>query len=209
MNLSVSINSDKIILIIGHQKQNVINFISSNYKTGNIDFAHQDEQLGTGHAVMQTSELLKGFRGNVLILSGDVPLLKQSTVESFFNYHIDNGFDASLISANFNDPSGYGRIIRDSKGNFINIMEDKDADENEKRIKEINSGIYIINSLYLFKALKTLKADNSQKEYYLTDVFCYFKNEGLKIGAFIVGDNNEINGIKTVEQLESLENLIK
>lgn len=204
VELALNINCELIILIVGHQKQSVIDFISREFsnKIDKIKFAHQDEQLGTGHAVMQTRKQLENFDGHVLILSGDVPLLKEETINSFLKFHNENNFDASLISAMFDNPTGYGRVLRDSEGSFYDIREEKDCNEEEKKCKEINSGIYIIDNRILFDALKTLKTDNSQGEYYLTDVFKYFKSKGKKIGVFPVKGINEITGINTMEQLE-------
>ncbi len=205
VELSEKINSKLIIPIVGHQKQSVIDFLKMQFpeSISKIRFAHQDEQLGTGHAVMQTKAQLENFDGDVLILSGDVPMLKYNTVASFLKYHNENNFDASLISSMFDDPTGYGRVLRDDNGNFYDIREEKDCSEDERKCREINSGIYIINSKILFEALKTLKTDNAQGEYYLTDVFKYFKGIGKKIGAFPVKDPLEISGINTAEQLEA------
>lgn len=210
IELSLKIDSELIVPIVGHQKQSVIDFLSTRF-ADNIDrikFAHQDEQLGTGHAIMQTKEILKDFDGNVLILSGDVPLLKYETVMEFIKYHSGNGFRASLLSAIFDDPFGYGRIIRKDEGTFVDIVEEKDADEAQKKIKEINSGIYIVDNKILFEALTTIKTDNAQGEYYLTDIFKYFRDRNIKIGAVPVGNNLEITGVNTIEQLTELEKLI-
>ncbi len=207
IDLALKINSLMIIPVVGHQKQAVINFLKEQYpeKSANIKFAHQDEQLGTGHAVMQTKDYLGNFDGDVLILSGDVPMLKYETVNDFIRFHNENKFDASLISAIFSDPGGYGRILRKDSGDFYDIREEKDCNEQEKKCKEINSGIYIIDSKILFDALKTLKTDNVQGEYYLTDVFRYFKSINKRIGAYPVKNVIEITGINTLEQLEELE----
>lgn len=206
VELSEKIDSEMIIPVVGHQKQSVMDFLKKQFpeRTSRIKFAHQDEQLGTGHAVMQTQEYLKNFNGDVLILSGDVPMLKYETVDSFLKFHNDHNFDASLISAVFSDPSGYGRVLREKDGNFYDIREEKDCNSEERMCKEINSGIYIIDNKILFDALKSLKTDNAQGEYYLTDVFKYFRSIGKKIGAFPVKDAVEISGINTVEQLEEL-----
>jgi bifunctional UDP-N-acetylglucosamine pyrophosphorylase/glucosamine-1-phosphate N-acetyltransferase len=150
---------------------------------------------------------LKEFDGIVLILSGDVPMLTFDTVKNFIEFHDENNFDASLISAVFEDPTGYGRVLRDSEGNFFDIREEKDCNEEERKCKEINSGIYLIDNKILFEALKTLSTENAQGEYYLTDIFKYFKSIGKKIGALPVKNNNEISGINTVEQLEELEKI--
>jgi len=210
VELALKIHSEKIILIVGHQKQAVMDFIKETFKDNiaKISFASQDEQLGTGHAVMQTKSELENFEGDTLILSGDVPLLRYETVENFLKFHNANNFSASLLSANFDNPHGYGRIVRDEKGNFVDIIEEKDADEEVKKISEINSGIYIVDNKNIFKALKTLKTDNAQGEYYLTDIFNYFKDKDMKIGAVPTENNIEITGVNTVEQLEEMENIV-
>lgn len=207
IDLALEIESDRIIVIVGHQRQSVINYVSEKYNFEKITFAIQEEQLGTGHAVMKTFPQMKGFEGNVLILSGDVPLLSKDTVLKFIEFHIKNNFDASLISAKLDNPFGYGRIIRDDFNNLIDIKEEKDANEEEKKINEINSGIYIVKCKLLFDALKTITPDNVQKEYYLTDIFRYFSYKKNKIGAFLIENPQEILGINTIQQLQELENI--
>jgi UDP-N-acetylglucosamine diphosphorylase/glucosamine-1-phosphate N-acetyltransferase len=209
VELALKIHSDKIVLIVGHQKQSVIDFINGKFlnEISKIKFVSQDEQLGTGHAVMQTYNELKDFKGDVLILSGDVPLLKFDTIEKFIAFHYNSKFKASLLSAIFDDPFGYGRIIRNSEKIFVNIREEKDSSEEEKKIKEINSGIYIVDNELLFEAIKTLKTDNAQGEYYITDIFKYFKEKNIEIGAAPVENNIEICGINTIDQLKELENI--
>lgn len=210
VELALKIHSEKIIIIVGHQKQSVIDFIRETFKNDidKISFASQDEQLGTGHAVMQTKLYMENFDGDTLILSGDVPLLNVNTVKKFLDFHNENKFSASLLSANFENPFGYGRIVRDTEGHFIDIVEEKDATDEIKNIDEINSGIYIVDNENLFEALKTLKTDNAQGEYYLTDIFNYFKDKKMKIGAVPTKNNIEITGVNTVEQLEEMENMI-
>jgi UDP-N-acetylglucosamine diphosphorylase/glucosamine-1-phosphate N-acetyltransferase len=209
IDLSLKINSDRIILIVGHQKQAIIDFVKGKYPDlSNITFEYQEEQLGTGHAVMQAEENLKDFNGDVLILSGDVPLLKESTVNKFIEFHNSNGNDASLISAIPEDPHGYGRVLRNDKNEFYEIKEDKDCSDHERKCREINSGIYIIDNGILFEALKTLSTDNAQGEYYLTDIFKDIKKKGYRTGAMPVDDPVEIAGINTIEQLEHLDRSI-
>jgi len=207
---ALSVGAEKIVIVVGHQKHQVIEYVSENFKdlvNKVIFFAHQDIQLGTGHAVAQTYNFFSGINAEVLILSGDVPLLKKTTLNKFINFHIVNKNSASLISAFLTDPFGYGRIIRNTEGNIINIKEEKDASFEEKQIKEINSGIYLINSLLLFDSLKKLNSNNAQKEYYLTDVFSIIKNNNFKIGAMPIEDCNEIRGVNTIEQLIELEKI--
>jgi bifunctional UDP-N-acetylglucosamine pyrophosphorylase / glucosamine-1-phosphate N-acetyltransferase len=210
VDLALRINSDRVVLIVGHQKQSVIDFINEKYSADNnkISFAHQDEQLGTGHAIMLAEENLKDFDGDVLILSGDVPLLKKSTVEKFIDFHKRNGFKASLLSAKFDDPHGYGRVLRNSDQDFFDIREEKDCNDDERKCNEINSGIYIIDNRILLESLKSLNTNNAQGEYYLTDVFKDFLKKGYKIGAIPVDEPVEITGINTAEQLGQLEESI-
>ncbi|MBK8981934.1 MAG: NTP transferase domain-containing protein [Ignavibacteria bacterium] len=207
VSLTEEINSDIIIPVVGHQKKSVINFLDKRFSelSGKIFYAHQDKQLGTGHAIMQTRELLKDFDGDVLILSGDVPLLTEDTVGLFLKFHSDNNFNASLISAVPEDPSGYGRVLRNEYGEFHEIREHKDCNEEELKCSEINSGIYIIESKILFEAIDTLSTDNAQGEYYLTDIFKYFRSKGMKIGAFKVSNITEITGVNSAAQLSELE----
>lgn len=210
IDLAISINSDVIIPIVGHQKQAVIDYVESEFSE-NVDkifFAHQDEQLGTGHAVMQTKEILANFDGDVLVLSGDVPLLSVDTLQQFIDFHNLGNYKASLISAIMDDPSGYGRIIRDENIDFTRIVEDKDANDEELRVNEINSGIYLIDAKEMFDALNKINTENAQGEYYLTDVFEHLFDKSLKIGADPVYNQYEITGVNTIEQLEELE-LIK
>jgi UDP-N-acetylglucosamine diphosphorylase/glucosamine-1-phosphate N-acetyltransferase len=207
MELAGKMEPEIIVPIVGHQKESVMEFLNDQLKESNLrmTFAHQDEQLGTGHALMQTGDILKDIDGDVLILSGDVPMLRFETVSTFLKFHRDNEFDASLISAIFENPAGYGRVLRYENDEFYDIREEKDCNDKERECKEINSGIYIIDIKLLFDALKTLKTDNAQGEYYLTDVFQYLKSNRKKIGALPVKNHVEISGINTVEQLEELE----
>lgn len=208
---ALAVVSEKIVVVVGHQKEQVINYVTENFKdlvNKVIFFAHQDIQLGTGHAVAQTYNFFSGINAEILILSGDVPLLKKITLDKFINFHSASQNAASLISAFLSEPFGYGRIIRNRKGEFLNIKEEKDASSKEKQIKEINSGIYLINSYLLFDALKELNSNNAQKEYYLTDVFSIFKKNNLKIGAMPIEDSNEILGVNTINQLIELEKIL-
>ncbi|MGB9696083.1 MAG: sugar phosphate nucleotidyltransferase [Ignavibacteria bacterium] len=210
INQALAVGAEKIVIVVGHQKQQVINYVTEKFKNlvnKIIFFAHQDIQLGTGHAIAQTYNFFSEINVEVLILSGDVPLLKKTTLIKFISFHSTSQNCASLISAFLANPFGYGRIIRSTNGDFLDIREEKDASFEEKQIKEINSGIYLINSHLLFDALKKLDSNNAQKEYYLTDVFSIFKKNNLKIGALPIEDSNEIRGVNTIEQLIELETI--
>lgn len=202
----IPLEPSDVLLVVGHQKQMVVDYINGEVQSENlpsiIKFVEQNEQLGTGHAVLQCYDALHDSKSDVLILAGDVPLIKTATLKRFIENHSDKQADLSVLTVEIPEPRGYGRIIRDDKGNFKKIVEEKDADDNEKQVKEINSGIFIVNSDFLFDALKNLSNNNAQKEYYLTDIIEIFNNKGLNTVAFLGNDFRELQGINSVEELE-------
>lgn len=203
VELAFKVNADLVVPIVGHHREQVINYLDNKFSGKDIKYAVQSEQLGTGHAVIQTAELLKDFEGEILILSGDVPLLKFETVEKLINEHFSAGNEATLLSTVFDNSFGYGRIVRDSDGNFTGIVEEKDATEEQKKIKEINPAIYIVNSKVLFNALSKISPENNQKEYYLTDIFRFIPKE--KTGTVVTNDELEVTGVNSIEQLKEME----
>lgn len=203
VELAFRVNADLVVPIVGHHREQVINFLGNKFPGKDIKYAVQADQLGTGHAVIQTAELLKDFDGEILILSGDVPLLKFETVEQLINEHFSAGNDATLLTTVFENSYGYGRIVRDSEGNFTGIVEEKDATEEQKQIKEINPAIYIVNSKVLFDALSKISPENNQKEYYLTDIFRFIPKE--KTGTVVTNDELEVTGVNSIEQLKEME----
>ncbi len=207
VELAVGLNSSRIIAVVGYHRDSVIAHLSRVFPS--VEFALQEPQLGTGHAVMQTTQLLSAFRGDVLVLSGDVPLLRQSTILDLIHHHHGTGAVGTILSADLDIPTGYGRILRDSAGNVVGIVEEKDASPEERKVCEINSGIYIFDSVRLFEALKHINTNNAQKEYYLTDVFAYYWIHKLKVSAKKAGDFNEIRGVNTVAQLDEAASLLQ
>lgn len=203
VELAFKVNADLVVPIVGHHREQVINYLDNKFSGKDIKYAVQSEQLGTGHAVIQTAELLKDYEGEILILSGDVPLLKFETVEKLINEHFSAGNDATLLTTVFENSYGYGRIVRDSEGNFTGIVEEKDATDEQKQIKEINPAIYIVNSKVLFNALSKISPENNQKEYYLTDIFRFIPKE--KIGTVVTNDELEVTGVNSIEQLKEME----
>jgi len=195
---SESLNPAEIILIVGYKKEAVINSVNK----FNLSFAYQNEQRGTAHAIMQCKEHLKNKFGKTLILSGDVPLISKDTLKNLIKVHDDNKSLGSLISANIENPTGYGRIIRNSNNIFTKIVEHKDANEKELMVNEINSGIYIFETETLMEKINLVKNSNNQNEFYLTDIFNFINSN--KISIYNTKKINEINGINTLEQLEQL-----
>ena len=186
------LNLKKTIMIVGYQGEKVRELIGSD-----IEYAEQSEQLGTAHAVLQSKKLLELFTGNILILSGDVPFLKANTLRKFLRYHQKNKYSCSLISAILENPRGYGRVIRNKKGEIREIIEEADLNGNEKEIKEVNAGIYCFEKNKLFQILEKITPNNKQNEYYLTDAVKILLEEGLKVGNIILEDHTEMSGINT------------
>lgn len=206
VRLAGTLQPSKTVLVVGWQKQSVIDYVSQ--KNNAVAFAEQNEQLGTGHAVLQTKPALSDFDGDVLILSGDVPVLTEKTTKALVGYHRTTEAIATILSADFDDPSGYGRIVRHKDGSVKKIVEDKDASREELAIKEINSGIYVFNKQKLFESLELVRPNNAQGEYYLTDVFESFWKNKWRVSAVKALDPLEVVGINTGEQLESVRGVL-
>ena len=196
------LNPKEIILVVGFKKERVIKHTESRI---NLRYATQIEQLGTGHAVLQTNELLKNRKGHILILYGDVPNIKASTLQPIVNDHISNNRDLTLITAEIDDPTGYGRIVRDKNGNLLKIIEEKDCSDDEKKIKEWNPGIYIFKIPEVFKILNNIKTNNASKEYYLTDAIGLSQQSNMQIKAIKIENSDEVIGVNTADQLKELE----
>jgi UDP-N-acetylglucosamine pyrophosphorylase len=190
----------KTVAVVGWQKDAVIEHLIQAMKP--VVCVEQSPQLGTGHAVMQAERELNGFLGDVLVLSGDVPLLTHGTLDQLVRHHRESGASATVLTTILEDPTGYGRIVRTESGAVSAIIEQKDANEEQRLIREINSGIYVFDRRTLFDGLRHITPDNAQKEYYLTDVFSYFWKHDLPIAAVIAGDPTEVQGINTLDQLE-------
>jgi UDP-N-acetylglucosamine diphosphorylase/glucosamine-1-phosphate N-acetyltransferase len=205
LRLCEQLKSNHTIAIIGFGRDQVAEYLSREFPA--VQIVIQSEQLGTGHAVQQAEKPLNGFRGDVLILSGDVPLLSIQTVQHLLAAHHSKNSLATVLAVRMENPTGYGRIVRTPGGNLDRIVEEKDATEQIREIKEINSGIYIFDAGTLFSVLRHVDRTNAQGEYYLTDTF------GLIIQQFgpgsiavaITNDPIEVSGVNTKEQLTELE----
>jgi len=197
--------SEKTVVVIGHQADQ----IKERFQNTRVDFAIQKEQLGTGHAVLQAIPFLKTFTGTVLILCGDVPLVKADTLHSFIDAFWKSDSILSVLTTVVEDPFGYGRIVRSSEGWIGKIVEEKDATKEEKSIREINTGIYGVKASFLIDGLSKIGKDNAQGEYYLTDLVEIANKKGLRCSAYIVADPVEVMGINTRVDLAVANEVLK
>ena len=195
--------ADKSIVVVGFESEQVAEFVGTR-----AEIAVQAEQLGTGHAVMQSADLLKDFAGTVMIICGDTPLLDGCELKKFYVEHQASGAAATVLTAILDNPTGYGRILRDCNGHVIGIVEEKAATMSQKNICEINTGIYCIEAPLLFEALSGLTCDNAQGEYYLTDVLGKLNEMGKFVGGVITADSDMIMGINSRRQLADAETIM-
>lgn len=198
---AVELGAEKIVTIIGYRHE----MVKSEICNEPTEFAYQLKQLGTGHAVLQCQDNLSNFDGNVLILSGDVPLITTSTLNSLLKTHINSNCDATILTAEIDDPTGYGRVIRNDKNNLSKIVEHKDASDDELAVKEINAGIYIFESKLLFELLPQVKNENAQGEYYLPDVLTLLLEQNKKVAIEKTNNITEILGVNNIKQLQQLD----
>ena len=201
MEAAQVVTNNKPIVVIGHMSDMVREHLGDK-----AEIALQEEQLGTGHAVMMAEHYIDD-EDEVLILCGDTPLIKGETLKEMTKIKSE-GYAAVVMSAVEDDPTGYGRIIRDESNDFMRIREQKDASEEEKAIKEINAGMYIINGKLLKENLSKLSVNNAQREYYLTDVLEHIKNAGHRIGVY-QADKMEIMGVNSRLQLSEAERIMR
>lgn len=187
--------ADENYVIVGHQAERVEEYVKSNYD--NAKTILQSEQLGTGHAVSMACPYLEDFDGEVIILCGDTPLITSDTLKTFIEGHRKLNSDITVMSAVFNNPTNYGRIVRNTDGTLNSIVEEKDATAEQKAIKEINAGIYCLNWTKVKDAFSQLKTNNAQGEYYLTDIIQWGNENGLNVNAHILERNEEIYGINS------------
>ncbi len=196
--------SEKTVVVVGHKKEDVMSSLGAD-KT----YAVQEQRLGTGHAVMMAADNFDSYDGTIVILNGDTPLITSEMIESAVKYHTEKSNSVTCITAVLDNADGYGRIVRDSNGAFLRITEHKDATEEERKIKEINSGMYCFNAKDLLSALKKITNNNSQGEYYLTDTMEILRKEGKRVDASPLCNPEEILGINDRVNLAAVQKIMQ
>jgi bifunctional UDP-N-acetylglucosamine pyrophosphorylase/glucosamine-1-phosphate N-acetyltransferase len=195
----------RVILVVGHQAERVQAALAGR----DVEFVLQAPQLGTGHAVLQARPLLERHMGTVVVLCGDTPLLTAETLRELLATHQRTNASATVLSAVLDDPTGYGRVLRDAGGAVRGIVEHKDASEEERHVAEINSGLLAFSTPDLFAALDQVQADNAQGEYYLTDTLGILLKMGRRVSAQPAADVREVLGVNTSQQLEEVATIMR
>lgn len=191
------------ILILGHKKEEVLKVVGED-----ADYVVQTEQLGTGHAVLQAKDKLKDYDGDVMVLCGDTPLLREETLEELYKFHRDTDSVTTILTSIYDNPFGYGRIVKEN-GLVKAIVEEKEADAEIKKIKEVNAGVYCFRGRELFDALSKITNNNEKGEYYLTDVIGIQVGEGKKVQSFVLNDNIEILGVNSKVELAQASKVLR
>jgi len=203
-----ALNPHRIIVVVGHQAEEVKK--ATGDEAGELaSFVTQEKQRGTGDAVESARSVLEDSDSLVLVLSGDVPMIKTETLRNFIEHHNNAGADCSILSVRLENPTGYGRIIRDKNDRFQKIVEQRDATDEQRQVKEINSGIYCFDAKQLFRALRSVEPANDQGEYYLTDVAEIILRNGGKVSVFLHNDAREVYGVNSRAELAEFENSIR
>lgn len=197
-----TLNPEENILIVGYQKEEILKSLPG------ICYVVQEEQLGTGHAILQAKDVLKDYSGDIMVLYGDTPLLRQETLESLYEYHKEHKASTTVLTAVYENPFGYGRIIKQD-GNVLGIVEEKEANEEQKRIREVNAGVYCFDSQSLWQALSKINNDNEKGEYYLTDVLAIQAREGKTVLSYQLKDAQEILGVNSKVELAEASKVLR
>lgn len=212
LNILYELKPQKIIVVIGKHRKEIEALINTDKnacrcKCG-ISFAYQKEAKGTADALLRASRLIKEFKGPIVVMNGDTPLISLKSLKKVIALHKQKKDIISLISFQTQEPGPYGRIIRDRAGGIISVIEDRDATASQKKIMEVNSGVYVIEK-EAFPLLKKIKMNESKGEYYLTDIIHIAWQKGIKASAFRIGSEEECTGVNTREELEKVRQLMK
>lgn len=197
---------DNVILVIGHQADEVKRIVSEKAK---VRYAYQDKQLGTGHAVSCALSFIPDDCEEVVILCGDVPILTADTVIKLVDDHVQTNRDVSLLAVEMDNPTGYGRVLHDIKGHVSKIVEEADANKEQKQIKMINTGIYCVKKNFLIDTVGKIKSNNAQGEFYLTDIVELGNLRKKPVGAIVGNEGEEFFGINSKKDLKEAEKIMK
>ncbi|MGQ4808831.1 Bifunctional protein GlmU [Candidatus Entotheonellaceae bacterium PAL068K] len=201
LDLALRLVPQRLLVVVGYQAEAV----RALCELRGVTCVVQEPQLGTGHAVMQTALHLADFQGDVLVLYGDVPLLQLATLRRLWRQHQKHRASVTVLTVILDDPTGYGRIVRDAQGRLLRITEERDATEAERAIAEVNSGMYYFQAQFLYRALRQVEHNNAQGEQYLTDVVAVAVAEGHSVAHKVAPDPEEIMGVNTRLDLARLE----
>jgi bifunctional UDP-N-acetylglucosamine pyrophosphorylase/glucosamine-1-phosphate N-acetyltransferase len=201
LRIAATLKPTTTVVVVGHGATAVQATVA---KRPGLQFALQEPQLGTGHALLQAETALRGQRGTLILLSGDVPLLRPATLERLVHHHHDRGAAATVLTARVDQPDGYGRIVRTGAGAISAIVEHRDATGDQRRINEINSGIYAFDLEPLFDAVRQIGSGNAQNEYYLPDLVRMYRDRGLPVETVVLEDATEILGVNSRQELAAL-----
>ena len=199
-----TLNVERIVTIVGHGAEMVKDRLGEQ-----SEYVLQAEQLGTAHAVQQAEPILGTLEGTTLVVCGDTPLIRPETMKALFDYHTSQNAKATILTTVASDPTGYGRILRDVKGNVAQIVEQKDATEEQRKVTEINTGTYCFDNKALFEALKLVKNDNAQGEYYLPDVIEILQKQGEIVAAYVTDNFDETLGVNDRFALSQAEEIMR
>jgi len=200
-----TLSPEEIVLIVGYRKEQVTRAVSGQ----NVFFVEQAEPRGTGDAVNRVRPRFDGYAGDVLVMCGDVPLVRSETLRRLLDVHRADQPAVTVLTAVLENPHGYGRIMRNGSGLLENIVEEADANEAQRATREVNSGVYIFHGPKLFDALAEIRPDNAKGEYYLTDAVRILRARGERVAARDFGSPEEIAGVNTREELRKARAVLK
>lgn len=205
VKVAEEISSEKIIVVVGHQAGMVRDVLAGR----NLEVVHQAEQRGTADAVRIGMEALRGYKGMVVILCGDVPLITSKTISELITTHRNKNASITVLTTEIKDPAGYGRVVRGNDGSILKIVEDRDASEEIRAINEINTGIYVFDSVFLSEVIKDITPENAQKEFYLTDSVDIGLKKELKVYAYKTRESDEVIGINSRIELAVVDRMMR
>jgi len=197
-----------LVIVVGYKKEDVIK-LAADTAGADVQFAVQESQNGTAHALLCAEDALKDFTGSIVVASGDMPMIQPETFRILMETHQNTGNGVTVLSAIMENPAGYGRLVRDANGNLIEIVEEKDATEDIRKIQEVNTGTYIFECPVIFDILKNINSENKQNEFYLTDSISIFRSRGIPVGSVAVKNSDESLGANSIEDVKLIENKMK